>query len=141
MKNTLILILLLFYFCCEKAAGNVEEGSIKNINISNEFNDSEQGDSIAFEIFSRKMVFSSDFENIKTLEKVIPFSIIEVFKENANENAFVNSDTRLTIKASASFMLTKKDFIITDIDLSHTNYEGPGYIIYSYKSNEKKMLK
>ncbi|WP_445456835.1 hypothetical protein [Flavobacterium sp. HNIBRBA15423] len=75
-----------------------------------------------------------------SIGKEIPFSIVEVFKENTNENAFVNSDTRLTIKTSSSFMLTKKDFIITDIDLSDTNYEGPGYIIYSYKSNEKKNV-
>lgn len=73
-------------------------------------------------------------------KKEIPFSNVEVFRENTNEKAFVNSDVRLTNKTATSFILTKKDFKIADIDLSDTNYEGPGYLVYSFKSSEIKNV-
>ena len=37
-------------------------------------------------------------------------------------------------------MLTKKDFVVTDVDLSETNYEGPGFSMYSYQSEINKNI-
>ncbi len=74
-------------------------------------------------------------ENIKpqvTIET--DFNIINPFKYIENDSKYINDDTQLIIKTDNSFMLTKKDFVIDDIDLSDSNYEGPGYNIFSFKS-------
>jgi|GEM_PF-979246 len=74
------------------------------------------------------------------VKKEISFEIIHSFKEDASENSYICFDTRLTYKTDNSFMLTKKDFGITDVDLSETNYEGPGFSIYSYESSMNKDI-
>ncbi|WP_412850448.1 hypothetical protein ACL0VS_15525 [Chryseobacterium sp. PMSZPI] len=72
--------------------------------------------------------------------KAITFNIVEPFKEITDENSFVNGDVKLTQKTNNSFILTKKDLSISEIDLSDSEYEGPGFTIYSYKSKEDKKI-
>lgn len=74
------------------------------------------------------------------IKKEIPFDIIHSFKENTAESSYTCFNTKLTYKTDNSFMLTKKDFVITDVDLSETNYEGPGFSIYSYQSKIDKDI-
>ena len=73
-------------------------------------------------------------------KKQISFDIIHSFKEETNESSYICFDTRLTYKTENSFMLTKKDFVISEVDLSETNYEGPGFSIYSYESSMNKDI-
>lgn len=72
------------------------------------------------------------------IKKEIPFDIIHSFKENTIESSYTCFNTKLTYKTDNSFMLTKNDFVITDVDLSENNYEGAGFSIYSYQSNIEK---
>ena len=83
---------------------------------------------------------TDDKKVVTNLEKEISFDIIKPFKEDTSENSFVYGDTRLIHKTDNSFMLTKKDFAITDIDFSDINYEGPGFTMYSYQSSEDKKM-
>jgi hypothetical protein len=83
---------------------------------------------------------TEDKKVVTNLEKEISFDIIKLFKEDTSENSFVYGDTRLIHKTDNSFMLTKKDFAITDIDFSDINYEGPGFTMYSYQSSEDKKM-
>lgn len=74
------------------------------------------------------------------IKKEISFDIIHPFKEDTTTNSYICFDTRLSYKTDNSFMLTKKDFVITDVDLSETNYEGPGFSIYSFESKINKDI-
>lgn len=74
------------------------------------------------------------------IKKEISFDIIHSFKEDTTKNSYICFDTRLTYKKDNSFILTKKDFVITDVDLSETNYEGPGFSIYSFESKMNKDI-
>lgn len=74
------------------------------------------------------------------IKKEIPFDIIHYFKEETDESSYTSFDTKLIYKTDYSFMLTKKDFVITDVDLSETNYEGPDLSIYSYQSSLNKDI-
>lgn len=96
-----------------------------------------------------KVIIKSDSTKVSSIvekkdsiyvKKEISFDIIHSFKEDASESSYICFDTRLTYKTDNSFMLTKKDFSITDVDLSETNYEGPGFSIYSYESNMNKDM-
>lgn len=87
---------------------------------------------------SQKEVTVADVNNGEKADKEIPFDIVKPFKEDTSENCFVNGDTKLTHKTDNSFILTKKDFAIIDVDFSDINYEGPGFTMYSYQSNEDK---
>lgn len=66
----------------------------------------------------------------------IDFDIIKPFKHIENESMFESGETKLISKTDNSFMLTKKDFAVDEIDLSESNYEGPGYNIFSFQSKE-----
>lgn len=70
----------------------------------------------------------------------ISFDIINPFRKDDYENCYVHGSTKLIHKTDNSFMLTKKDFAITDVDFSDINYEGPGYTIYSYQSSANKNM-
>ncbi|MEC3875479.1 hypothetical protein [Chryseobacterium salviniae] len=70
----------------------------------------------------------------------ISFDIVSPFRKDDNENCYVHGATKLFHKTDNSFMLTKKDFAITDVDFSDSNYEGPGYTIYSYQSSANKNM-
>ena len=70
----------------------------------------------------------------------IRFDIIHAFKQDESESSYVSFDTKLTYKTNSSFMLTKKDFVVTDVDLSEANYEGPGFSMYSYQSEINKNI-
>lgn len=74
------------------------------------------------------------------IKEEISFDIIHSFKEDITKKNYICFDTRLTYKTDNSFILTKKDFVITDVDLSETNYEEPGFSIYSYESKENKDI-
>lgn len=79
----------------------------------------------------------------KTPEKAdreVSFDIVSPFKKDDYENCYVHGTTKLIHKTDNSFMLTKKDFAITDVDFSDINYEGPGYTIYSYQSSANKNM-
>ncbi|UEQ75879.1 hypothetical protein [Chryseobacterium arthrosphaerae] len=76
-------------------------------------------------------------ENINPkLSSEIDFDIVKPFKHIENENRFESDDIKLISKTDNSFMLTKKDFAVDEIDLSESNYEGPGYNIFSFQSKE-----
>ncbi len=76
-------------------------------------------------------------ENIKPkVSSEIDFDIIKPFEHIENESMFESGDTKLISKTDNSFMLTKKDFAVGVIDLSGSNYEGPGYNIFSFRSKE-----
>lgn len=80
-------------------------------------------------------------ENIKPkVSSEVDFDIIKPFKHVENESMFESDDIKLISKTDNSFMLTKKDFAIDDIDLSDSNYEGPGYNITLFKSKQNKEL-
>jgi hypothetical protein len=83
---------------------------------------------------------TEDKKVVENVEKEISFDIVKSFKEDTSENSFVYGATRLIHKTDNSFMLTKKDFAITDIDFSDINYEGPGFTMYSYQSSEDKKM-
>ncbi|MDX6184045.1 hypothetical protein SGQ44_17910 [Flavobacterium sp. Fl-77] len=86
-------------------------------------------------------VTSIDVKNDSSfIKKEISFDIIHSFKEETAESSYTCIDTKLTYKTDNSFMLTKKDFVVTDVDLSETNYEGPGFSIYSYQSTINKSI-
>ncbi len=73
-------------------------------------------------------------------DQEISFDIVNPFRKDNYENCYVHGATRLIHKTDNSFMLTKKDFAITDVDFSDSNYEGPGYTIYSYQSSSNKNI-
>lgn len=73
-------------------------------------------------------------------DREISFDIVDPFRKDDYENCYVHGATRLIHKTDNSFMLTKKDFAITDVDFSDINYEGPGYTIYSYQSSANKNM-
>lgn len=73
-------------------------------------------------------------------DREVSFDIVNPFRKDDNENCYVNGATKLFHKTDNSFMLTKKDFAITDIDFSDIDYEGPGYTIYSYQSSVNKNM-
>lgn len=76
-------------------------------------------------------------ENIRPkVSSEIDFDIIKPFKHIENERMFESGDTKLISKTDNSFMLTKKDFAVDEIDLSEPNYEGPGYNIFSFQSKQ-----
>lgn len=80
-------------------------------------------------------------ENIKPkTSSEIDFDIIKPFKHIENESLFECDGTKLFSKTDNSFMLTKKDFAIDEIDLSESNYEGPGYSMFSFKSKENTQF-
>ena len=70
----------------------------------------------------------------------IPLDIVYPFKENESESTFSSVDTKLVYKTINSFVLTKKDFVITDIDLSESNYDSPGFSIFSFQSKINKNI-
>lgn len=88
---------------------------------------------------SSKTTQNTNIKNSQSIEN-ISFNLVEPFKEVPDENSFVSGDLKITQKSNNSFILTKKDLVITDIDLSDSEYEGPGFTIYSYKSKEDKEL-
>lgn len=76
-------------------------------------------------------------ENINPkISSEIDFDIIKPFKHIENESRFESGDIKLISKTDNSFMLTKKDFAVDEIDLSESNYEGPGYNIFSFQSKQ-----
>ncbi|KPH14553.1 hypothetical protein AMQ68_03515 [Chryseobacterium sp. ERMR1:04] len=88
---------------------------------------------------SSKTTQNTNIKNSQSIEN-ISINLVEPFKEVPDENSFVSGDLKITQKSNNSFILTKKDLVITDIDLSDSEYEGPGFTIYSYKSKEDKEL-
>lgn len=86
---------------------------------------------------SSSIVLKNDSTYIK---KEIQFDIIHSFKENTTESSYTCFSTKLIYKTDNSFMLTKNDFVITDVDLSENSYEGVGFSIYSYRSNIEKNV-
>ena len=90
---------------------------------------------------------TSDTKKVSKSENINPeksseidFDIIKPFKHIENESLFESGDTKLISKTDNSFMLTKKDFAIDDIDLSESNYEGPGYSMFSFQSKENTQF-
>lgn len=80
-------------------------------------------------------------DNIKPkISSETDFDVIKPFKHIENENMFESGETKLISKSDNSFMLTKKDFAIDDIDLSESNYEGPGYNMFSFQSKQNAQF-
>lgn len=80
-------------------------------------------------------------ENVKSQVIIeTDFNVIKPFKYIENDNKYINNDTQLIIKSDNTFMLTKKDFVVDDIDLSESNYEGPGYNIFSFQSKSNSQF-
>jgi hypothetical protein len=124
-KTFLKLFFLFGLVLCSCKQNNQSSAKVKELEIES---DSTKVSSI---------IIKKDSNYVKT---EIPFDIIHSFKEVNAESSYVCFDTKLTYKTDVSFMLTKKDFVVTDVDLSETNYEGPGFSMYSYQSKINKNI-
>lgn len=69
----------------------------------------------------------------------IPLNIFSTFKKDDSEFNFVNGNTQLLYKNDNTFTLKKKGLADQKIDVSESNYEGPGFSAYSFSSKNKNV--
>lgn len=66
------------------------------------------------------------------------FSFINTFKHDDKETLFTCDNIKLILKAGNRFVLTKKGLEAGAIDLSDAGYDGPGFMMYLFRSEKDK---